>query len=184
MKLHLGCGKRHIPGYVNIDFYRTEATDRILNIVQIDKSYKNETADVIYMSHVLEHFERTQGKELLVKLFNILKPGGIIRLAVPDWDAIIDRYNETKNLEEIITLVYGRHDIALEGHYTTWTFDSLKQDLMNTGFTKVWKYPWQYTEHASIDDFGRAHLPHDPEAIKAGNFYNHKLMSLNIEAIK
>jgi len=184
IKLHLGCGNKHLDGYVNIDFYKSEATDQLLDINNIDDFYKPNSVDVIYMAHVLEHFERAQGNLVIHKLFKILKPSGILRLAVPDWDAVVERYLETKNLKELSHILYGNHDRPLGGHFTIWSFDSMEKDLRRVGFRDVWRYDWRLTDHNTIDDFSRAHLPHDPEAIKTGNFNNHKLISLNIEALK
>ena len=183
-KLHLGCGNIRIPGYINIDCAETSAADMLLNINEIDFYYQPETVDVIYISHVLEHFYRISIPLLLQKFFNILKPGGILRLAVPDWDAVVERYNETKDLDEVIKLIYSNHHVPFDGHYHIWNFDTINRDLLSVGFTNIYKYDWKQTEHSNIDDFSRAYLPHDPEAIKTGNFNNHKLMSLNIEAIK
>jgi len=184
IKLHLGCGDKHLDGYINIDFYESDATDQLIDINNIEQYYEPNSVDVIYMAHVLEHFERTQAQMLLDKLFEILKPLGILRLAVPDWDAIIERYNETKNLKELLHILYGNHDRPLGGHFTVWSFDSLKADLFCTGFIDAWRYDWRFTDHNTVDDFSRAHLPHDPDAIRTGNFTNHKLMSLNVEALK
>lgn len=184
IKLHLGCGNKHLKDYINIDFYKTDATDLEFDIYDIDERYSENSVDVIYMSHVLEHFERNKANILLHKLYKVLKVGGILRIAVPDWDAVCYRYKETGDLRELLHILYGNHDKPLGGHYNIWSFHTISEDLKEIGFKEVRKYDWKKTDHSYMDDFSRAHLPHDPEAIKTGNFNNHMLMSLNVEAIK
>jgi hypothetical protein len=49
--------------------------------------------------------------------------------------------------------------------------------LHRCGFTDVRIYDWRKTEHADIDDFSQAYIPHmDKE--------NGTLISLNVECIK
>jgi mRNA (guanine-N7-)-methyltransferase len=47
--------------------------------------FENKTADLIYSSHLFEYFDREEGKKLLTQWFSKLKSGGIIRIAVPDF---------------------------------------------------------------------------------------------------
>jgi len=47
---------------------------------------------VVYHSHVLEHFSKKDGELLIKNCFRILKPGGIIRIAVPDLEGIAKLY--------------------------------------------------------------------------------------------
>jgi len=183
-KLNLGCGERHIDGYINIDFKKSPAVDRVLDINNLDKEYHEYSLDVIYASHVIEHFKRDNGNNILKQIYKVLKPSGIFRIAVPDWDAVVDRYKDTYDLEELMRIIYGRPDAFGEGHYTIWTYGTLEKDLKDIGFRDVWEYDWRTTEHSYMDDFSRAHLPHDVEAIRTGKFDNHRLMSLNMEAVK
>jgi hypothetical protein len=56
-------------------------------------------------------------------------------------------------------------------------FTSLSTRLLEAGFKKTERYDWRNTEHANIDDYSQAYIPHmDKE--------NGMQVSLNIEAIK
>ena len=49
--------------------------------------------------------------------------------------------------------------------------------LRRVGFAEMRRWDWRRTEHAAIDDYSQAYLPHlDRE--------NGLLMSLNLEAVK
>jgi predicted SAM-dependent methyltransferase len=174
-RLHLGCGTKHIEGFTNIDIRYLPGVDEVNNI-RFLRNYKDNSADLIYACHVLEHFSRWEYKNALARWYEILKPGGVLRLAVPNFSAIASRYLQTGNLNEIMGLLYGGQDYDENYHYVTFDFNSLNNDLTSIGFRVVREYDHTKTEHADIDDFSQAYLPHlDPSG---------KLMSLNIEAVK
>lgn len=52
----------------------------------------DESCDLVYHSHVLEHFGKQEGKRFIGECFRVLKPGGIIRLAVPDLEGLVRQY--------------------------------------------------------------------------------------------
>src|SRR5438105_10345839 len=56
MKLHLGCGKRYIPGYVHIDAVDFPHVDHVSSIDRLSFIGDN-SVDVIYNCHVLERSE-------------------------------------------------------------------------------------------------------------------------------
>lgn len=94
--LNIGCGNRFHKGWTNIDFISNSEfviEHNLLNGIP----YDNDVFHVVYHSHVLEHFNKEQGKKLLKECFRVLKKDGIIRIAVPDLELIIKEY--TKNLE-------------------------------------------------------------------------------------
>ena len=62
MKLHLGCGKRHIPGFVHIDAVDYAHVDHVATIDNLG-FIGDDSVDLIYNCHVLEHFRRREGRE-------------------------------------------------------------------------------------------------------------------------
>ena len=84
IKINMGCGWRnfgsdwdHIDGG---DYPHLDSKD-ILNL-----PYKDDTVDLIYASHVLEYFDIVEVKEVLREWRRVLKPGGELRIAVPDFE--------------------------------------------------------------------------------------------------
>jgi hypothetical protein len=73
--------------------------------------------------------------------------------------------------------LYGGQTYEQNYHYCAWDFDTLSEDLKKLGFKNIYSYDWVATEHANMDDYSQAYLPHMDKV-------NGKLMSLNIEAIK
>jgi len=176
LKLHLGCGDKHIEGYVNIDIRPMNTVDKVDNIKYL-RSFKKNSVDVIYSASVLEHFLRWEYKNVLRRWYELLKPGGALRIGVPDFEAISDHYQEHKDLDVLMGLLYGGQDYDQNFHYVCWDFKRMKRDLEYLGFKDVVRYEWRETEHANIDDFSQSYLPHMDKD-------NGKLMHLNVEATK
>lgn len=176
LKLHLGCGEKHIDGYINIDIRPMNSVDKVDNIKYL-RSFKKNSVDVIYSASVLEHFIRWEYKNALKRWYDILKPEGILRLGVPDFEAIVNYYIEEKKIDPIMGLLYGGQDYDQNFHYVCWDFKKIKKDLEEIGFKNIHRYDWRDTEHSNIDVFSQAYLPHMDKK-------NGMLMHLNIEAIK
>ena len=89
--LNLGCGNNYHKDWINIDF--TSKNDDVIEhnllngIPLLDGSI-----DVLYHSHVLEHFTNKDGEELMKECNRVLKHNGIIRIAVPDLETIAVEY--------------------------------------------------------------------------------------------
>lgn len=172
MKLHLGCGTKHLEGYTNIDIRYLPGVDEVNNI-RFLRNYKENSVDEIYACHVLEHFGRWEYKEVLKRWFEILKPGGQLRLAIPNFSAICSYYVKTGDLKALIGLLYGGQDYDENYHYITFDYHTLSNDLREIGYKTI--DTWN-TEIYPVDDFSKSYLPHMDK--------NGILMSLNILAIK
>jgi len=173
IKLHLGCGTKHLEGYTNIDIRYLPGVDEVNNI-RFLRNYKENSVDEIYACHVLEHFGRWEYKEVLKRWFEILKPGGYLRLAVPNFHSICLHYNKTGDLNSLMGLLYGGQDYDENYHYITFDYNTLSKDLSNIGYSEI--STWNEKNYPG-DDFSKAYLPHmDKE--------NGILMSLNLLAKK
>ena len=176
MKLHVGSGNKHLPGYENIDIRYLPGVDRVEN-VKFLRSFKESTIHEIYACHVLEHFTRWDYMTVISRWYQLLIKGGTLKIAVPDFEQIVTTYNKTKNLESIIGLLYGGQDYDENFHHIIWDFNTLKKDLESIGFVDIKRYDWRDTIHSNIDDYSQSYLPHLDKT-------NGTLMSLNIIALK
>jgi len=192
VKLHLGCGKVHIPGFVHIDFANYKHIDFKQSIGNL-KKYSDNSVDLIYCCHAFEYFDRGIADYVLREWKRVLKPGGILRLAVPDFEAICKVYQKYGDLEHrgILGPLYGKIAIKTDMaiylnvkathqfmyHKTVYDFNSLKKKLEKVGFKNVRKWDWRKTEHSHIDDCSQAYIPHMQKDTGM-------LISLNVEADK
>lgn len=176
MKLHLGCGKRFLPGFVHIDAVDYPHVDHIATIDNLS-FIQTDSVDLIYNCHVLEHFKRRDVERVLSEWHRVLKPGGTLRVSVPDFSKLCEVYQRENKLDLVIGALFGRQDYLYNIHYNVFDFISLSKSLDQAGFVNVRYYDWRQTEHAGIDDFSQAYIPHmDKE--------HGTLISLNVECDK
>jgi SAM-dependent methyltransferase len=176
VKLHLGCGKRYIPGFVHIDAIDYPHVDHVTTIDNL--SFINDSSvDLIYNCHVLEHFKRRDVGRVLKEWNRVLKPGGTLRVSVPDFQKLCDVYSKYGCIDDVIGPLFGRQDYLYNIHYNIFDLPSLTKQLQIAGFTNIRQFDWRETEHAVVDDFSQAYIPHmDKE--------NGILISLNVECDK
>lgn len=91
--LNLGCGERFHPEWVNFDLHPADPSVRVWDL-QEELPFADGSFDVVYHSHVLEHFSKAEGLKLLKRCYRVLRPSGIIRVAVPDLEQIVRLYLE------------------------------------------------------------------------------------------
>ncbi len=180
IKINMGCGWRNFGlDWVHIDggdYSHLDHSDITL------LPYNNDSVDLIYASHVLEYFDRVEVISVLQEWYRVLKPSGILRIAVPDFNTMNELYCNNKiELEDILGPLYGRMDMGDEKIYHKTTYDekSLYRVLKKIGFKDMNKYNWQdYRVHIENDDHSQAYL--NPK----GDKNKGTLISLNIQAIK
>jgi predicted SAM-dependent methyltransferase len=103
---------------------------------------------------MIEHLSRHQGLAFLHEAARILKPGGIIRLATPDLEALVEEYRVSQasggdrpRADHLMTRMHFLHDNGegpvrriisrnLSGHWHQWLYDkhSLCALLTEAGF--------------------------------------------------
>ena len=89
--LNLGCGLRFHPDWVNIDI--NYKNPKIINYdVRKGIPFSDGTFDAVYSSHLIEHLSRDEALTLLKECYRVLKPSGVIRVAVPDLEQICRMY--------------------------------------------------------------------------------------------
>jgi SAM-dependent methyltransferase len=182
LQVHLGCGKRYIPGFVHIDLDDFPHIDHRCGIDKLPM-FGDGKVDLIYCSHAFTYIDRVRAIEVLSEWRRILRLGGILRLAVCDFEALAEVYRKTGDLGQILGPLYGR--IAIQApkgnttlyHRTAYDYPSLEALLLKAGYQVVRRYDWRETIHREYDDFSRAY--------KLGSDGEPGLhISLNVEAVK
>ena len=130
VKLNLGCGEVEIDGYRNMDIKRGESAYPL--------GVKN-SVDEIRASHLLEHFPMRDTLPVLADWYSALKPGGIIKIAVPDFDVIAKSYLAGDKINVTGYLLGGQTD-ENDYHKNLFSFESLKAQLESVGFVNIQKW--------------------------------------------
>jgi SAM-dependent methyltransferase len=166
LKLHLGCGKRHIPTFVHVDRVAFPHVDHVRDIRDLS-IFRDRSADLIYACQVIEYFDREDLVPVLAEWRRVLRPGGILRLSVPDFAVMTRLYTAGLPLEWFLGTLYGKIPDGSGGfiyHRTTYDEASLRSVLESNGFEGAERWEWRETEHAHVDDFSQAYFPHMEKA--------------------
>ena len=130
--LNLGCGSNFHNDWKNIDF--VSSSEHVITHNLLDGiPAENNSTDVVYHSHVLEHFSKDDGVKFLQECYRVLKSGGIIRIAVPDLETIAKEY--LRNLELAIS-----GDEASKSNYEWIVLELLDQMVRNKSGGKMKDY--------------------------------------------
>lgn len=184
LKLHVGCGLRKIHGFTNVDVLPSVCPDLIEDVFLLPSIATN-SVDVLYSAHVMEHSKRSTFNAVFKRWLEVLKPGGILRLAVPDIQAAMKWYHQTGNLRDIQGLLWGGQRDDYDYHSIGWDEKTLTEDLTAVGFVNVHRYDWRQTEHFFVDDYSQATLPKlSYFSRRPGPPLEGMAVSLNVEANK
>lgn len=88
--LNFGCGRRFVQSWKNIDLHAGDGVIR--HRLPEPFPFSSESFEVVYSSHVLEHFTREEAQRVIAECYRILRPGGILRLVVPDLEDVTREY--------------------------------------------------------------------------------------------
>jgi len=183
--INVGCGSNPTPGWLNYDGSPSIKLARhrwlcgILNragfLGEMNRQYisfarssgihwadatkhiprGDASVDVLYSSHMLEHLDRDEAKSFLAEAYRVLKPDGVIRVAVPDLRLMVQEYcqhGDGNKLIERTLLAQSRPTgiraklkwllITARGSHR-WMYDvvSLSQLLADSGFREVGAWP-------------------------------------------
>jgi SAM-dependent methyltransferase len=89
--LNLGCGGRFHPAWVNLDLRPAHPSVSPHDVAE-PLPFPDRSFDAVYHAHLLEHLPRERAAPLLRECFRVLKPGGIVRVVVPDLEQIAELY--------------------------------------------------------------------------------------------
>lgn len=89
--LNIGCGSHYHPDWINLDVAPSDP--QVLSIdVNRGLPFPADSVDVCYSSHVLEHLNKQGAQYFVSDCFRVLKPGGVIRLVMPDIETLTREY--------------------------------------------------------------------------------------------
>lgn len=176
LRLHLGCGAVALPGFTNIDQRYQPGVDEIDNVALL-RRYEPGTVALIYSCHVLDHFSRWEYKHVLARWAALLRPGGLLRIATPDFEAVARYYALHCDVRDLTGMLYAGQDYPGNVRHFIFDLQMLSEDLVSVGLENVHRYDALATDYAMIDDCSQAFMPR-------GDKRQGALMSLNVEAFK
>lgn len=152
--LHIGCGDNVLPKpFINIDNRKKKG---VLNLKAYPLKFKTNTFDLVYASHILEHFKKKQVVKVLVEWVRVLKPGGVLRISVPSFENLAKIYNIDKDIDNISGPLMGGQTYKDNFHYEIFNKKKLIKLLLSAGLEAI--HPWDFkrTIHSKFWDFSQA----------------------------
>jgi predicted SAM-dependent methyltransferase len=173
--LHLGCGGINHPRFVNVDGYPYPHVHSVRPIDDL-APFADDTAALVYACHCLEHFPMAEIPRILAEWRRVLRPGGVLRLSVPDFDRVLAIYAEhDRDLAAISRVLLGGQDGRFNFHHALFTTRSLTQLFEAAGFREVRAWTPGSSELTTFDDWSAREVPIDGQM---------HAISLNLEAVK
>ena len=180
VKVNLGCGRGALPSWINYDvsikikILKHKMVRRLLyffkvtskedfesnwprNVIRRDLRkgipLKDNSVDYIYCFHMLEHLSPEDARKLIKEAYRVLKPGGWIRIVVPELKLLATKYVEgelsffnaksrgelaDRFIEKLLLIdkrpFWKKLLDPTHPHRWAYDFDSLKELLISNGF--------------------------------------------------
>ncbi len=145
LRLHIGGEATH-PDWKTLNVkdadYQQDAADL--------SNFDAETVDEIYASHILEHFYyglEGQLKQVLAEWYRVLVPGGLLKVSVPDLEALCKLFLSRQDISEryhLMRIIYGGQTDRYDVHKVGFSFELLCAYLFGAGFESA----------SRVDSFG------------------------------
>ena len=143
-RLNWGCGDWTEPGWINSDIKEASGVDLVADI-RDGLPLETDSIDYAVSIHSLPEIPFTEIVPALTELRRVLKPGGVLRLALPDLDKGIDAYHRkdteyfkvpdqdaksvsAKFVTQMVWYGYSR---------SLFTREFIEEQLQKAGFSKV-----------------------------------------------
>lgn len=149
--LHLGCGPRPRPGWVNVDIF--PGAEVYFADLRDPLELKSGSVRHIHCEHVLEHLEHDEALRFLRECRRVLAADGTLRLILPDAEKYLRAYaaGDTaffellRHLGNAVQPLTHRTAVINQmfrmggGHRYAWDFAELRDALLGAGFSAMEK---------------------------------------------
>lgn len=170
VKLHLGCGLCIVPGWINCDLRRAPGVDLCADL-RAGLPIAEASVDCIAAIHVLQDLAYFDIAPALAELRRVLKPGGVLRLALPDLDKALCAYlagdsayfyipdHDARSIgAKLVTQITWYGSVR-----TPFTYDALREWVLEAGFEDIYRCKHRVTlsrfaDLASLDNRERESL--------------------------
>lgn len=142
-KLNLGAGGQRIDGYTNIDIQE--------GIKAYPLNYPDDSVDEIRASHLLEHYGHQEVFKVLRDWVRVLKPHGILKIAIPSFDWIVKNYQSSNPDNRIALYLFGGQSDQYDYHKSVFTEKGLGSLMEQAGLVNIQTWKSEIQDCAAMD---------------------------------
>jgi predicted SAM-dependent methyltransferase len=158
VRLNVGCGNVLFDGWCTIDL---EPPADLRHDITRGIPWPDGAVDCIYAEHFLEHLPVEQGVAFLKECRRALRPGGVVRIAVPDLANILDKarggdwhdqawlkqpeYGFIRTRAEMVNVSF-----RWWGHEYLYDLEELQRRFAEAGFTATRVCAWGESEYEPL----------------------------------
>jgi len=138
--LNVGCGACGKPGWVNLDFYNLPGVNCVYDCRR-DLPFSNNSVRFIFAEHFFEHIDYTEEVPVFLSACcRVLKPGGVIRIIVPDAEKYLRAYcaDGWEDLARVRPLRPDLSDVHFGSKFNT------KMEVVNAAFRQYFEHKYAY----------------------------------------
>jgi predicted SAM-dependent methyltransferase len=163
IKLNIGCGTDYKKGWINIDNNSDDNIEKLdLNWdLRNPLPFEDGSVDYIFNEHFFEHLTVPEALAVMVDLKRVLKDTGVLRIAMPDLEAVVDTYinvplNKDPVIKEFkIDFIQTRAEwmnmsFRWWGHQWLYDWEELERRLKEAGFTKLNRCKLGKSKHVDL----------------------------------
>jgi len=142
MKIEFGCGEKPTKKeFKNCDIRDVPGVDYVCPAWEIEKFVQPNTVDEIFSRHMFEHLTFIQGEKVLEAWLNILKPGGIMEMKLPNMTFHINQWNTRSDIKHAKAGFWGwqreGETEVWDVHKSGYDIQMLKELLIEKGYTNI-----------------------------------------------
>ena len=178
-KLHLGCGGRREPGWLNADKFDGGADIYVNAYGRLP--FADDTFTIVFCEHMIEHMRIDKVPRFLHEVHRVLRPGGLFRVSCPDlalfsaryvagdtdfFAPILSQFERRRTSKDdsrywVVRSLGGAYMSRAYFHHHRWMYDfaTLGGFLQELGFARVVQQAYQeglVPEAAALDNPERA----------------------------
>jgi predicted SAM-dependent methyltransferase len=194
LKVNLGCALSVAENWINIDGSPTVRLQKLFGIgyffsavvkprfprsvvygdVTDSLPLATGSVDILYSSHMLEHLSLEDFRLALREIYRVLKPGGVFRAVIPDFEASIKDYltntSSSASIQFLQETLLGiekrpkgimancRSLFGNSNHLWMWDYKGIEEELKSAGFSGISRAEFKdskITDFAEVEDSER-----------------------------
>jgi predicted SAM-dependent methyltransferase len=150
VKLNLGCGTDYKTGWINID----NNSDNNIEKLDLNWDLRNplpfddNSVNFIFNEHFFEHLTVEEGQICMKDFMRVLRPGGVMRIAMPDLEGAVASYMDKNWRKKAFLRKFGLDFVQTRaelinmnfrewGHKWLYDWEELERRLKEAGYTNI-----------------------------------------------